>query len=203
MSFEQFCQPRNLADLHFADQSVATQISNIATGKVDNGFALWGPPGTGKSVAAQFIADARNACEDLLFGVPYVFEGKSLSNLNGLENTLNALLSSNDFPFIVINEFDQMPSSALNSLHAFWNIHSEHCGLALTTNRFEAISPAMRSRLITLEVQCPPAKFLLPKAMSYLQQQGKSLHQQKVLDVLAAAGADMRMRIRAIDQLAA
>lgn len=203
MSFEQFCQPQTLADLHFADQSVATQISNIATGKIDNGFVLWGPPGSGKSAAAKLVADARNACDDLMFEVPYVFEGKSLSNLSELENTLNALLGSNDYPFIVINEFDQMPAMALNSLQAFWNIHSQHCGLALTTNRFAAISQAMQSRLIPLEVRCPPADFLLPKAMSYLQQNGKSLQPLRVRDVLSAAGDDMRIRIRAIDQLAA
>ncbi|MEP1964255.1 AAA family ATPase [Tateyamaria sp.] len=203
MSFEQYCLPQTLADLHFADQSVATQISNIAKGKIDSGFVLYGPPGTGKSVAAKLVADARNASDDLLFEVPFVFEGKNLCNLSELGNTLNALLGSNEYPFIVINEFDQMPTSALNSLQAFWNTHSTHCGLALTTNRFAAISLAMRSRLIPLEVQCPPADFLLPKAMSYLQQKGKSLQPHRVQKVLAAAGNDMRVRIRAIDQLAA
>lgn len=203
MSFEQFCRPQTLADLRFADQSVSTQISNISLGKVDSGFVLWGPPGTGKSVAAKFVADARNASDEQLFEVPYVFEGKNLSNLCELENTLNALLGSARYPFIVINEFDQMSTLALNSLHAFWNTHSAHCGLALTTNRFSAISAAMRSRLITLEMQCPPADFLLPKAMSYLQKLGKSPQEQKVRNVLNVAGNDMRLRIRAIDQLAA
>jgi hypothetical protein len=60
----------------------------------------------------------------------------------------------------------------------------------------------MRSRLLVLEVQCPPASCLLPAAQAFLESRGKSLPDAKVLNVLAAAGDDMRNRIFAIDQLA-
>ncbi|MGB0900481.1 AAA family ATPase [Halocynthiibacter sp.] len=202
MNFEEFCRPQTSADLHFADQLVASQFTNIATGKLDSGVVLVGPPGTGKSAAAKVLAEQRNQHANPLFQVPYVFEGKLLTSFTEIENTLNALLGSVAVPFIVINEFDQIPLSTLNSLQAFWNVHSHHCGLVLTTNKLSAISAAMRSRLLVLDVQCPPSSCLLPAAQAFLKSRGKSIHDAKVLNVLAAAGNDMRTRIFAIDQLA-
>jgi len=94
-----------------------------------------------------------------------------------------------------------MPQSVGSKLHSFWNQHSDHCGLILTTNKLSAISGPMASRMTPLKVDCPPPSCLLQKAQTYLQSCGKNYSNQQVLDVLTKAGADMRKRIEAIDEM--
>jgi DNA polymerase III delta prime subunit len=185
MTFIKQHSPKQIADLVFNDPNVAMTIADYAHGLRDKHLLLYGPAGSGKSIAAQMILETRvgdlagTAVASPIHAKNYAFDDFgpllndwSVQKMQGVPRG-----------YTVIDEVDQFSVTMLQKLRAF--IDSTELGTIIcTTNHLQKLDDPFKDRFRALLVERPTVSDWTARAQSILAAEGVTLTAQQVARLL-------------------
>lgn len=201
MSFDLFATPTQLSELLFAAQSTHVQIQQFAASNPKPNLLLFGPPGTAKSTSAKVLL---HECVTKHCGSHpsvYTIHASNFCNTAEIDNLFNMQLITSGSMLCIIEEYDKLSPQKMFDLRGLLDKRKGKAAIIATTNNIANIDAAMRSRFKCIEMLCPPALSFVPKVQQYLQSLNISLSDKAVLNVIEAAGSDIRKIGDSIDEL--
>ncbi|MBF9045918.1 AAA family ATPase [Rhodobacterales bacterium LSUCC0031] len=181
MSFLTRHSPQRIADLVFRDATVANIIDDYAQGLRDNHLLLYGPAGSGKSIAAQIILKTQTGD---LFGSavaqPINPRDYSFDDFNPLLNDWG-FQRTHGVPrgYTVIDEVDFFSDRMREKLRAL--IDSTKLGTIIaTTNNLHKLDEPLKDRFRKLLIERPIAADWTARAQAIFAAEGVSLSTQQV-----------------------
>ena len=184
MSFLRRHSPQQITDLVFRDATVGNIINDYALGLRDKHLMLYGPAGSGKSIAAQIILNtqagdlAGSAVARPINPRDYEFEDFDplLRDWSAQKNNGTAR------GYTVIDEVDFFSDRMREKLRAF--IDSTELGtIIVTTNNLHKLDEPFKDRFRKLLVERPVAADWTARAQAILASEGVILTKQQV-DIL-------------------
>lgn len=184
MSFLTRHSPQQIADLVFRDATVGNIINDYAQGLRDKHLMLYGPAGSGKSIAAQIILNtqagdlAGSAVARPINPRDYGFEDFDplLRDWSAQKNNGTAR------GYTVIDEVDFFSDRMREKLRAF--IDTTELGtIIVTTNNLHKLDEPFKDRFRKLLVERPTAADWTARAQAILAAEGVILTKQQV-DIL-------------------
>jgi len=184
MTFEQKHRPQQLSDVVFASDDVRQKLNQYATGKRSKHLLLYGPMGTGKSVSADIILNARVG--QTAFAEPF--------HANTFQNTHDDFVAvMNTWQMqqfagaregcIVFDEIDQFTTSMQQRLRAFIDEHSQ--GMVIgTTNNLHAIDGPLKDRFLCLPIDYPKVERFVPRVVKIMAAEGFKLTETEASIIL-------------------
>lgn len=151
-------RPQTIEDLVIADPDIRAMLEHYVAGKLSSHVLLYGPPGSGKTIAAHTASRLRNMDKD---GKPRPVVSHPAIKLNQ-EGSLNAIRGECHYqplffgpdPIVVIDEIDQLNESLQFELRV---LIDEHLNMTLmgTTNYLHRVQEPLRDRFDKYEVKHP------------------------------------------------
>lgn len=184
MSFLTRHSPQQITELVFRDATVGNIITDYAQGLRDKHLLLYGPAGSGKSIAAQIILStqsgdlAGSAVARPINPRDYEFEDfdRLLRDWSAQKNNGTAR------GYTVIDEVDFFSDRMREKLRAF--IDSTELGtIIVTTNNLHKLDEPFKDRFRKLLVERPVAADWTARAQAILASEGVILTKQQV-DIL-------------------
>jgi DNA polymerase III delta prime subunit len=181
MSFFKRHSPQQITDLVFRDAAVSAIIADYANGLRDKHLLLYGPAGSGKSIAAQIILNTQLG--DLAgssVGKPinpreYGFEGFDPLLRDWSAQKIHGVPRG----YTVVDEVDFFSDRMLQQLRAF--IDSTDLGtIIVTTNNLHKLDEPFKDRFRKLLVERPTATDWATRAQAILAAEGVTLTAQQV-----------------------
>lgn len=180
--------PRLFSDLVFADPRVESQLRSYLSRASFEHVLLSGPFGTGKSITARLIVEARQRARGI--SVPHVEQLHAQAiktNIDAIAKSVNLLCSlygADTEPFVIIDEVDQLLQSEQQKLRAFMD-EMIAGRVILTTNFPDRLDGALRDRCRSIEMLQPSMNQWLPRAQAILVAEGVVVTGADVRAVLA------------------
>lgn len=181
MSFLTRHSPRQIADLVFRDATVCNIIDDYAQGLRDKHLMLYGPAGSGKSIAAQIILSTQAG--DLAGSAvarpinPRDYEREDFEPL--LRDWSAQRMNGVARGYTVIDEVDFFSDRMREKLRAF--IDSTELGtIIVTTNNLHKLDEPFKDRFRKLLVERPTAADWTARAQTILAAEGVMLTAQQV-----------------------
>jgi replication factor C subunit 3/5 len=202
MTFQSRHRPRSINDLVFADPLVAGVVQLYATQRPSKPLLLYGPPGTGKSEALRLIALAQFAKAGIETQDFVINGGDTYRDL------FNTMLNMAQWQFwpagtpslIVIDEIDEIEDKHRGKLRSFIEAHPSVQILA-STNYFNALSPALKSRMRCVQVLPPTGSDWAARAHAILTAEGASISINVVQGLLKNFTGDSRDLVDYLEEL--
>lgn len=181
MSFLTRHSPRQIADLVFRDATVGSIITDYAQGLRDKHLLLYGPAGSGKSIAAQIILSTQ-VCELAGTAVARPINPRDYAH-EDFEPLLHdwSVQRTNGVArgYTVIDEVDFFSDRMLQKLRAF--IDGTELGtIIVTTNNLHKLDEPFKDRFRKLLVERPTAADWTARAQAILAAEGVTLTAQQV-----------------------
>lgn len=181
MSFLTRHSPRQIADLVFRDATVGNIIDDYAQGLRDKHLMLYGPAGSGKSIAAQIILSTQAG--DLAGSAvarpinPRDYEHEDFEPL--LRDWSAQRMNGVARGYTVIDEVDFFSDRMREKLRAF--IDSTELGtIIVTTNNLHKLDEPFKDRFRKLLVERPTAADWTARTQAILAAEGVTLTAQQV-----------------------
>ena len=202
MTFQSRHRPRAIGDLVFADPLLAALVQRYATQRPSKPLLLYGPPGGGKSEALHLIARTQFAlagieCEDFVIngGLGYRDLFTTMLNMAQMQ-----FWPSGTPAIIVIDEIDEIEEKYPGKLRSFVENHPSVQILA-STNYFNRISPALKSRMRCEQVLPPAASRWTARAQAILAAEGAIVDVATVRSLMQNFSGDARDFIDYLEEL--
>jgi replication-associated recombination protein RarA len=185
MSFFTRHSPQKITQLVFRDAGVGNIIADYANGLRDKHLMLYGPAGSGKSIAAKMILDTR------LAALANSAVAQPINPRNYNFEDFHPLLSDwsfqkiNNVPrgYTVIDEVDFFSDRMREKLRAF--IDSTQLGtIIVTTNNLHKLDEPFKDRFRKILVERPTAADWTTRAQTILAAEGVILTAQEVAILL-------------------
>ncbi|ATN35228.1 hypothetical protein ACO34A_15600 [Rhizobium sp. ACO-34A] len=209
MSFEEKYSPRTFAEL------TNDQLRSLATSYRDakrmTPLLLHGLPGAGKTAFAQLLAS--NVCGDIgSTDIQFI----NCSSETGIDTTRKKIddfascyrQNSRGISVLILDEADGFTRNAQDALKGLIDQYKASVLFILTTNHLDKISDPLQDRCHVVHVEKPMPEELLPMAKHILTDEGETIPDDILLDLLSADGADRvglsyRQLYRRLDNLVA
>ena len=176
MSFLTRHSPQQIAELVFRDATVGDIITDYANGLRDKHLMLYGPAGSGKSIAAQIILNTRagdlagSAVARPINPREYDFEDFGPLLRDWSAQKLHGAVRG----YTVIDEVDFFSTHMQQKLRAF--IDSTELGtIVVTTNNLHKLDEPFKDRFRKLLVERPTAADWTARAQAILAAEGVDL----------------------------
>lgn len=181
------------SDLVFESDMTRRKLERYANGELRGNLILHGPYGSGKSTAAEVIAEqSRPRDREGIDRRITKFRGNEFP-LNGDTIIANIWDQSVDsFQYAIIDEFDLMERKRVEKVRALIDKFRGEYGIILTTNHLRRISPAIQSHCTIVEIEAPSPKTLLPICRRILVQEGVSMQDNEILIAIKNTGGNIR-----------
>ena len=173
--------PKLLSDLVFHETTVAETISDYANGLRDKHLLLYGPAGSGKTIAAQMILNTRlGSLAGSTIAKPINPRDYGFDNFSPLLNDwstqrMNGVLRG----YTLIDEVDFFSDRMRERLRAF--IDSTELGTIIaTTNNLHLLDDPFKDRFRKLYIERPTSLNWVHRAHAILASEGVNLTTQQV-----------------------
>jgi replication-associated recombination protein RarA len=193
MNFYTRHEPKSFNDLVFEDKIVAQTVYEYTTGSRTKHLLLWGPPGSGKTTAAEIIAKtclavSGGSAAGCTFDLPTIeSEGFDIvSNSWGIQR-----LNGANRCYAIINEIDFLKSQTLLAMRTFIDT-KKHVTFVCTTNNLHALDAPLQNRFTKLHVALPTASDWLPRAMQIMAAENYPTTKQQLKKLLNAKSYSAR-----------
>jgi replication-associated recombination protein RarA len=189
--------PQTFDDLVIADARKRQRLEDYAKGNRDSNLMLHGPPGTGKSVAARVIAEARCGNPDLV----EVFDGVDFTD-ETFDQILNRWqwqkINDVETPVVVIDEIDQMHAKELLRLRNFLSTHNSGVIIA-TTNNLHSLDDPLKDRFDVVELPAVDPTAWVDRAEAILAAEGVPYTRKIAERIVGTTNGSIRDTMRAIE----
>ncbi|MEI7606331.1 MAG: AAA family ATPase [Rhodospirillaceae bacterium] len=203
MPFVQDHRPVQFGDLVFADVRTEKEVNMLITRNHPGNLLFVGPYGTGKSVAAEVIANT-------LLDDTFVFNGRAtagtmlttIPQVNSLGNFISyPPMGGARTRVLIINELDAMSSGLQVALHEVMDRMGNLGVVIATANHAEKITGGLMSRFRPIHwAEAVPNRWL-PRARQILEAEGVQVDDAELLVVLERAHGDVRVIMRNLEDL--
>lgn len=189
-------QPKKVGDLVISKPHTRQRIAEYASGVRDDNLILHGPRGTGKSTAAQVIAEARCGDTDLVCsytGADFttdcfdrILNDWSWQRLNGVK-----------LPTVIIDEIDQIKPIDQHRMRSFVEQHDWGSIIGTTNKRYEMDKPLV-DRFDSVELPAVDVDAWVKRACEIFTAEGVEHSPEKARKVIATTDGSIRDTLRAI-----
>lgn len=201
--FETQYEPKTFVDLAIHDpiNVITPLLLQIVNAQSCPNLLLYGVNGTGKTTLAKVLTNefyARYGEENLTTIVPMTFEK---DNTRYKKSNMLFHWSKSGICWHIFDEIDKCNhKNVYNELHeTLQNKHGNK--YILTANSIVDIPKGILSRAHPIPIDCPTPTEFLPIAMKIVQAENINATADKVLNVLNAAGRDLRRYYGALERL--
>lgn len=173
--------PKTLSDLVFHDDAVATTIADYANGMRDKHLLLYGPAGSGKTIAAQMILNTRlGSLAGSTVAKPINPRDYGFDNFSPLLNDWSTQrMHGVPRGYTLIDEVDFFSDRMRERLRAF--IDSTELGTIIaTTNNLHLLDDPFKDRFRKLYIERPTSQNWVQRAHAILASEGVNLTTQQV-----------------------
>lgn len=166
-------EPKIIDELTIEDAATKQRLQDYADGLRTGHILMQGPQGTGKSSAANVIAQTRTGSDLEAFTEP--FEGATFTQ-SDFDKILNEWswqsIHGVEVPVTVINEVDLLSPALLEQLKAFLDDHGQIGQIIVTTNNPHKLSPAQKDRFDVIELPSLSPDAFAPRIRKILESEG-------------------------------
>ena len=201
--YETKYEPKTFNDMviHDPNNNIMPLLNQIVSAQSCPNLLLFGDFGTGKTTLAKVLTNefyARYGEDNLTTIVSLVFEKD-----NTLYKKDQSVFhwSKSNVTWHIFDEIDKCNhKNVYNELHETLQNKHGHKYL-LTANRLVDIPKGIQSRAMPIPIDCPTPEEFLPRAMKIVNLENINASSDKVLNVLTAAGRDLRRYYGALERL--
>lgn len=169
--------PKTLSDLVFHDDAVATTIADYANGMRDKHLLLYGPAGSGKTIAAQMILNTRlGSLAGSAVAKPINPRDYGFDNFSPLLNDWSTQrMHGVPRGYTLIDEVDFFSDRMRERLRAF--IDGTELGTIIaTTNNLHLLDDPFKDRFRKLYIERPTSQNWMQRAQAILASEGVNLN---------------------------
>lgn len=189
--------PRKVDDLVISDQDTRQRIAEYANGTRTDNLILHGPRGTGKSSAAQVIAETRCGDPDLV--QPYAgadFTAETFDKI--LYDWQWQQINGVEYPTIVIDEIDQIKPLDQHRMRSFVERHTWGSIIG-TTNNLHKLDRPLVDRFDQVELPPVETDAWISRACDIFTAEGVDHTPEIARTIVATNNGRIRDTLRAID----
>ncbi len=192
--FFQKYTPTTLDDV-FMDEYDLDTLKAFSSGDLSGSIILHGPPGTGKSTAAQIVASKRGS------GNPRICNAASMTaeTFDSIENEGNHVSLGDEHDMVIINEADKLSDKLKGRLTELCDPLYATRNIILTTNNIDGLSPALQDRAEKIEIPCPPPSEWAIRAKEILDAEGV-IKSVDAVEALLKSGGSVRDYMRLLEK---
>lgn len=188
--------PKAVGDLVIGKAHIRQRIADYASGIRDDNLILHGPRGTGKSTAAQVIAETRCGDADLVrtyIGADFttdcfetILNDWSWQRVNGVK-----------LPTVIIDEIDQIKPIDQHRMRSFVERHDWGSIIGTTNKRHEMDKPLV-DRFDSIELPPVDVEAWVKRACEIFTAEGVEHSTERARNVIATTDGSIRNTMRAI-----
>jgi DNA polymerase III delta prime subunit len=194
--------PVTMREIVIEDEDIKQRLEDYAEGLRTGHVLMHGPKGTGKSSAANVIAQQRTGSNLGAFTESY--EGATFT-----ESDFNKILNDWDWqrsqgvetPVAVINEVDLLSASLLEKLKAFSDDYGHLGQIIATTNNPHKLSAAQQDRFDMIEMPPISPETFAPRVREILEAEQVEIADDDLRDVLATTNGSWRDALSAAQDI--
>jgi replication-associated recombination protein RarA len=189
-------QPKKVGDLVIGNPRTRQRIAEYASGVRDDNLILHGPRGTGKTTAAQVIAETRCGDPDLVrsyTGADFTTEcfdtilnDWSWQQINGVA-----------LPTVIIDEIDQIKPIDQHRMRSFVETYPFGSIIGTTNNRHKMDGPLV-DRFDSIELPPVDVETWVERACEIFTEEGVKHTKEKTRKVVSTTDGSIRNTMRAI-----
>lgn len=194
--------PATMREIVIEDADTKQRLEDYADGLRTEHILMHGPKGTGKSSAANVIAQQRTGGD--LGAFTQAYEGATFTQ-SDFEKILNdwdwQRSQGVDVPVAVINEVDLLSAPLLEKLKAF----TDECGhlgqIIATTNNPHKLSAAQQDRFDVIEMPAISPETFFSRVREILDAEQVEISDDDLRDVLATTNGSWRDALSAAQDI--
>lgn len=188
--------PKKVGDLVISDPRTRQRIAEYANGTRDDNLILHGPRGTGKSTAAQVIAETR--CGDANLVRTYIGADFTTDNFDMILNDWSwQRVNGVALPTVVIDEIDQIKAVDQHRMRSFVEQHDWGSIIGTTNKRYEMDKPLV-DRFDSVELPPVEVEAWVERACEIFTAEGVAHTPENARKVIATSDGSIRDTLRAI-----
>lgn len=194
--------PVTMREIVIEDEDIKQRIEDYADGLRTGHVLMHGPKGTGKSSAANVIAQQRTGGN--LGAFTQTYEGAKFT-----ETDFDKILRDWDWqrsqgvdvPVAVLNEVDLLSASLLEKLKAFTDDYGHLGQIIATTNNPHKLSAAQQDRFDMIDMPAISPETFAPRVREILEAERVEISDDDLCDVLATTNGSWRDALSAAEDI--
>lgn len=194
--------PVTMGEIVIEDADIKQRLEDYANGVRTGHVLMHGPRGTGKSSAANVIAQQRT--DGNLGAFTQGYEGATFTepDFNKILNDWDWQRSQGvDTPVAVINEVDLLSAPLLEKLKAFTDDYGHLGQIIATTNNPHKLSAAQQDRFDMIEMPAVSPEAFFSRVREILDAEQVEISDDDLRDVLATTNGSWRDALSAAEDI--
>jgi len=182
--FKKLYQPQTLDELVVANDDLMNDFESYASGNLNDDLLFYGPPGSGKSIAAKIIAGERRNCK---CSSVESYAGSQIKK-DELQNILQTAanfqrMQGSSNPTIIFDEIDHLSKNDQYYLRD-WMDKNPDLTIIGTTNNEHILDAPLKDRMECIQIPYPASNRWHKRASEIVQAEGKNLSQTGIQKLL-------------------